>query len=148
MNESHSINHITLEFFLAQYQSILVPRATVFFGHVHFKTSSTGDENEYQSGKTYCEAFCASLALFAGSGKNTGCKANLVPRVFVPYCACWLDETIAGQRERRRWVRGWLQDRWWKDWRSDNETLQLQLISRSDWLIHCRQESIPRCSRQ
>ena len=37
--------------------------------------------------------------------------SNLVPRVFVPYCACWLDETscfpTAGQGKRRRWVRGW-----------------------------------------
>ena len=30
-------------------------------------------------------------------------SSNLVPRVFVPYCA-WLDD--ADQRERRPWVRG------------------------------------------
>ena len=27
-----------------------------------------------QSGKTYCAAFCASLALLAGSGNNAGCN--------------------------------------------------------------------------
>ena len=42
-------------------------------------------------------------------------RNNLEPRVFVPYCACWLDETscfpTAGQGERRRWVRGCLRNR-------------------------------------
>ena len=46
-------------------------------------------------------------------------KANLVPRVFVPYCACWLDET-AGQGERRRWVWGWVKAGTW-------ETLKTQV---------------------
>ena len=34
-------------------------------------------------------------------------RINLVPRVFVPYCACCFK--TAGKGERRRWVRGWQQ---------------------------------------
>jgi len=38
----------------------------------------TGDEPgsivPVQNGKTYCAAFCASLALLAGSGNNASCS--------------------------------------------------------------------------
>ena len=40
--------------------------------------------------------------------RRTAYPRNLVPRVFVPYCACWLDETSDSRKIRSRGGFDWL----------------------------------------
>jgi len=47
--------------------------------HSFFEFSQTFTNvsiTRFQSGKTYCASFCASLALLAGSGDNEGCNCG------------------------------------------------------------------------
>ena len=88
--------------------------------------------DSFQRGRTNQPAQLAGFffpGYFFGDGATTRDGRNLVPRVFVPYCACWLDETSDSRKFRLRSDFDWFSEnnachqnqprtsaaKWWKN---------------------------------
>ena len=73
----------------------------------HFRDLTAREKMTYNNFKISLVVFMLNIITNPAIRPPTD-HACLVPQVFVPYCACWLDETsgfpTAGQGERRRWV--------------------------------------------